>query len=357
MDQLDVEQPAIVGVRREREQAVGDRGGVGSAATAFGCAFGCGGTARLICCTGGSEGDPLTAAATNVPEVTLAAVVVNSAIYGGSGGPFAVLSTNSSSIDIGRHELGHTIAHLADEYSAPYPGYPLCDAATDCPEPNATLHAVRPGKWGPWVTASQPIPTPSGTTGIGYFEGCRYMTTGVYRPADTCIMNALGFPFCSVCAEAMSLAFWSHVHPIDTTTPATTSPIATTGCATQDFSVTLPANAGALATSWTVDGAAQSATTPTITLDANNFVAGTHTVVATIHDGSPLIRTDPQSLTSESATWMWSTTCAGMPHPDGGSGGGTAGGGCCNAADHTATSGLAALAVALVLGRRRRAGR
>ena len=43
-------------------------------------------------------------------------LIVNSNVYGGSGGEFCVASLNTSSLEMMLHELGHTVADLGDEY-------------------------------------------------------------------------------------------------------------------------------------------------------------------------------------------------------------------------------------------------
>jgi IgA peptidase M64 len=289
--------------------------------TAVGCYYGCGGIDRLVCCDSGSEGFVVEATAANVPEATLSIVVVNDSTYGGSGGGYTVVSTNSAAIDILRHELGHTLAGLADEYTSPYPGYGMCDPASDCPEPNATLFPQRPGKWGQWLTPDICVPTPPGTEGVGYFEGCRYQTAGVFRPVSnpSCLMNALGNSFCPVCAEAVSLSLWSHARAVDTATPDTAAPVVTAGCAQQSFAITLVANAGQLAVSWSIDGVPQSnATTTTATFDTNFLTPGPHQVVAAVHDNNSAIRVDVNHLTTTTTTWIWQTSCSTGVTPDAG---------------------------------------
>ena len=51
-----------------------------------------------------------------LPEYDIVLVIVNDATYGGSGGAVAVASTNQASTEIAVHELGHSLAHLGDEY-------------------------------------------------------------------------------------------------------------------------------------------------------------------------------------------------------------------------------------------------
>ena len=220
-----------------------DQGAKGGSAggtpnTLFSAYFDCGGVAQLVCL---DDSAVLSAAATDVPEFNLAVVVVNDDKYGGAGGGVPCVSTAPESAEILRHELGHNLANLADEYTSPYPGYPACSVANDCSEPNVTLRSARAQiKWLEWIADSTPVPTPAGKgfTGVGLFEGARYMTTGFYRPVDTaCKMQSLGQPFCPVCAEALVRSFWnlSNVHLIDEAVPA--ADVQSTTCVAQTFSV------------------------------------------------------------------------------------------------------------------------
>lgn len=52
------------------------------------------------------------------PFYDIALILVNSTKYGGGGGSYAVASINSYSYEIMLHEMGHSIAGLADEYWA-----------------------------------------------------------------------------------------------------------------------------------------------------------------------------------------------------------------------------------------------
>ena len=55
-------------------------------------------------------------AAAQVPEFTVAIVVVNSTVYGGSGGSVGTYSLAGGATEIAIHEMGHTAFGLADEY-------------------------------------------------------------------------------------------------------------------------------------------------------------------------------------------------------------------------------------------------
>jgi hypothetical protein len=127
-------------------------------------------------------------------------VIANTAQHGGAGGPIPVVARVSP--DALGHELGHSLLHLADEYS--YYGGGGCDRSQ--PEINVAFSAS-PSQipWANLITASTPLPTPdsapSGT--IGAFQGADYCQTGAYRPEHDCLMRSLGAPMCAVCRAAL----------------------------------------------------------------------------------------------------------------------------------------------------------
>lgn len=116
-------------------------------------------------------------------------LIVNSTKYGGSGGEYCVASLNTQSLEMMLHELGHTVADLADEYwSAPGAEKANMTATSDPEEV----------KWSRFV----------GKNGIGVYE---YDNggDGWYRPSQTCKMRFLGkqYAFCDVCKEELRKAF------------------------------------------------------------------------------------------------------------------------------------------------------
>jgi hypothetical protein len=152
------------------------------------------------------------------------AVLVNSTRYGGAGGPVVVASLDPFSSDILIHELGHSFAGLADEYTDPFPAYPPGD-----PEPNVDFDFSGPGlKWLVWVEAGTPLPTPEEFTYadvVGAFEGARYLTTGIYRPTLDCAMRSLFNPvFCPICNEAHLLKYFDLVSLADAAFPDLSEP-------------------------------------------------------------------------------------------------------------------------------------
>ena len=303
----------------------------GTPNTLFKAYYNCSNVPQLVCF---DDGAVLSAAAADVPEFDLALLLVNDAKYGGSGGDVPCVSTHEDAAEILRHELGHNIANLADEYESPYPGYPTCDSVKDCSEPNATLRSTRAAiKWLDWLDTTTPVPTPKTGSfdGVGVFEGGRYLSTGMYRPMrEHCKMRSLGEPFCPVCGEALVRSFWNlpNVHLIDQAQP--TGVVSGTPCSTTELSVTSPAiSPPSLGYSWTIDGKLRAAATSAkLALSGLGLSDGLHQIVVTVRDTTQLVRSDPQNLLSEQHTWQLDLgECpadAGPPPNNGGNGGSSA---------------------------------
>ena len=85
-----------------------------------------------------------------------------------------------------RHEMGHSLGNLADEYhsaNAPYTGPEL-------PYPNLTIHNdFNKIKWKRFIKGDVPLPTVNGDPRVGLFIGAYYGNKGVYRPTTTSIMR------------------------------------------------------------------------------------------------------------------------------------------------------------------------
>ncbi|WP_254906215.1 M64 family metallopeptidase [Paraburkholderia youngii] len=165
----------------------------------------------------------LNVARTQVPQTNMTVVIVNSTIYGGSGGPVAVFSKADGAEQIGIHEMGHTAFGLADEYST----YAGCSSGetghdtytgTEPAQPNITANTDRATiKWGALIAAATALPTtvnanctqcdtqasPAPAATVGAFTGAGYFHCGLYRPQYDCQMRTLGKPFCAVCLEVI----------------------------------------------------------------------------------------------------------------------------------------------------------
>jgi hypothetical protein len=207
-------------------------GGTGAVRnTYFDARFGANGLRRLLVC---DQSIALQVALAQLPEFSAVLVVVNSQIYGGSGGSIGVYSLASGATEIALHEMGHSAFGLADEY-AYYAGGVEPDRdhhpAMEPAEANVTINTDRQTlKWSWAVAAATPLPTmsnpncaavdtrsssaPPGT--VGLFEGAHYYHCGAYRPEYECKMQALGLPFCRVCQHAIVMRIGA---PVPATAP------------------------------------------------------------------------------------------------------------------------------------------
>ena len=160
----------------------------------------------------------------HVPAAHVVMVIVNSPLYGGSGGDVATFSTAPGAYEIALHEMGHTAFGFADEYEY-YAGCGSGETGHDVYagaepiEPNVTRNTNRTTiKWKAVLTSAadalpttanancsqcDPQPDPRQPDYVGAYEGARYMHCGCYRPSYNCRMRVLGEPFCGACQKAI----------------------------------------------------------------------------------------------------------------------------------------------------------
>lgn len=259
------------------------------------------------------------AAASAAPHWDQIMVILNDPVYGGSGGSISVVSANSSADLVAVHEFGHSFHGLADEYSSAYPGFPACSDLGGGPacEPNVTNQTTRAAiKWNSWLTAGIVTPTPSGTAGIGLFEGARYQANGMYRPKHTCGMRDLGAQFCSVCAQAFVLKLYSGGFGVPAAgidliepgseVPAYAAPIAYAPGSTVNFRATvLRPIPDTTAIQWYLDGVAiPGATGPSYNFRQTTATPATRTLELRVLDNTPLVKAVMAgSLLRHSRTW------------------------------------------------------
>lgn len=155
-------------------------------------------------------------------------VIVNTDVYGGGGVFNQIMLAAIDHPMIAQlivHEFGHSYAGLGDEYDYAEEGSdPMYDVTVEPFEPNITTLVDFDSKWADLLPKGTPIPTPktdipdfrkartaeefaaidAATQRIGVFEGGGYMTKGVYRPAQECMMKILQTNyFCPVCDRAI----------------------------------------------------------------------------------------------------------------------------------------------------------
>jgi hypothetical protein len=277
---------------------------------------------RLV---GVNDSKVFTAAAA-VPDWDMILLIVNDATYGGAGGSIPVFTANSLSVNIAQHEFGHSFMRLADEYATPFPGYPPCSdlgGSSPC-EPNVTDQTTRSLiKWMSWIDGGTPIPTPdtSGYYGsVGLFQGARYKSTGMYRPQHTCLMQTLGEPFCSVCAQEFVLGLYSGgwgtpLAGIDNIEPGSESPapgsVSALVGSPKTFFVSLlqPTGGPPLSVSWLVNGILSQSGGASFAFTPPS--AGSYTVALQTHDPTTLVKGAMAGTSLDHGrTWNVTATCS-----------------------------------------------
>lgn len=136
-------------------------------------------------------------------------ILVNTDTYGGGGMyNFYAIGTadNKRTSVVFLHEFGHSFAGLADEYFSSEVAYEDFYSLKHEPwEPNITTLVDFASKWKDLLTPTTPIPTPlddQHKNGLGVFEGGGYVSKGIYRPVDHCMMRDYA-SFCPACSRAI----------------------------------------------------------------------------------------------------------------------------------------------------------
>ena len=258
--------------------------------TAMDMGFWCSGIERLLCVdTGLAWGY-----ANNVPSTDAILAVANSSMYGGAGYSWADIGTfagaNSSAPDIAIHEIGHSLANLADEYFYTGDTY----SGPEPSERNASIYDAAAmqsngAKWANWLgESSGPW---DGTCNT--YEGCMYADYGIYRPSNNSMMRALNRPFNQPSAEAFIIEMYKIVDPVDNYTPGSVIG--------GDSTVFIaPINIGhAMEIHWFVDDVLQQLDGEVeIDLVELNLSAGLHSLKVTVVDPTEWVR-DEQARNDE----------------------------------------------------------
>ena len=143
----------------------------------------------------------------NVPYEQIV-IMCNSETYGGGGifNFYATSYVNPKNGFVLIHEFGHSFAGLGDEYSE---NDSDVEGATQKIEPwqkNVTSLKDFSKKWKDMIDTTTPIPTPTTLEfedKVGVFEGAAYVTKGLYRPYQNCLMRS-DVPFCPVCTREIN---------------------------------------------------------------------------------------------------------------------------------------------------------
>ena len=251
------------------------------------------------------QGKVDTLVQTFMPQCDLPVLLVNEPFYNGGSDGFdktAIASVAPALSDILNHETGHVLANLGDEYTTSHPGFPNTE------EPNTTRQTQRDLiKWRAWISDSTPVPTPATfqyADAVGLFQGAHYHTSGWYRPKLDCAMRSLSAPFCEVCREAMVLAIYGKVRPVDGFVPANTNVTITTPQSVAfSIDVLKPATHD-LVIQWLTNGApVLGATAQSFSVSPASLVSGSNQLSAQVQDRTPFVRNDPANQLSQTITW------------------------------------------------------
>ena len=137
-------------------------------------------------------------------------ILVNSDTYGGGGMyNFYAMSTANNELTsvVFVLEFGHSFAGLADEYFNSEVAYnDFYNLKYEPWEPNITTLVDFDKKWKDLLPKNTPVPTPlddkfKDKTGV--FEGGGYLSKGIYRPMDNCMMRNY-HPFCPACQRGIT---------------------------------------------------------------------------------------------------------------------------------------------------------
>lgn len=261
-------------------------------------------------------------------------LVVNDPEYGGSGGAIATTSTDPSGVEVMKHELGHSLLWLDDEYADDTPGYPGCTDVARKPnldpcQANVTDATTRAQlKWKRWVKPTTRIPTspPKPSSLVGLFLGAHYSSDTYYRSCDECMMRYLQRPFGAVSAEQLPARLYDggwqgpggtgsgRIELIEPGTPSPSpgAPLSVAAGATQTFQVqVLAAGAGpGTRLQWLVDGVEVSSDdveAGTATFDWVSPDGGNHTVRAEATDVAGILHPTIAYRSLSQATWTIGT--------------------------------------------------
>lgn len=264
--------------------------------TALGATFWLAGIERLM---GTDSNMVMSVAASHTPEFDHLVVLVNDPKYGGSGGSYAVASTNLQSADIAIHELGHSLFDLGDEYPS--------SAAQSYRHNISSSYFYAELKWADWVTYGTPLPTPSGNNFSDFVGAFEFSASpGRYRPVDThCMMNNYNYDFCPVCTEASVLGIYEHVSLIEATSPASSITLSASSNTEPTFTVQSPIPVpNTLSYTWYYDGFVIGTTNVgSATLPSFFLSPGAHWLGVIVSDTTELVRNDEAGLLNEAHVW------------------------------------------------------
>ena len=290
--------------------------------TYFNCTYGWNGIDRLL--TVSNAAPIVDLLAQWLPDYNTVIMLVNDTRYGGSGGNrvtggLAVTSKHNAYEYVVRHEMGHSLGDLKDEYDDATPGYVPFEAVNCTAETNRNLI-----KWRVWIKNATPVPTPevaSHDAVAGLFEGCMYTSSGWYRPHYDSLMNGSSRNVGQINIDQLIKKFYNrtpdHIESFQSYSPADTN-LTVNGVTPLRFFVSpmLP-SLGALSVQWYLDGAAlPGCVESNLLLSSFDLGDGNHVVSNVVSDPTLMVRiytnsSFPANPLTKSAAW--NVTVANQP--------------------------------------------
>lgn len=226
------------------------------------------------------------------PSYDKALVLVNSPVYGGTGGDVSVSSTHPLSIGVIMHEWGHSFVGLADEYLSGYYRE----------QPHNMTAVSNPSliKWRNWL----------GVNGTGIYP---YPNQIWYKPSMNCNMEFVWSPFCSVCSEALMDFVYQSLTPIDNALPDTLTTVSYVGNPLRFTLNLVKPDPYSLTVKWVLNGVTLSGTDTTLLLAGTQLNPGANVLKAFITDTTALSRSYwPSAGHQFSVTWKISKSATGI---------------------------------------------
>ena len=274
------------------ESGADNSNGANQVNTALDSYFNCGNIDRLLCVDAGKTFSVVNQA---FPQWDNILVIVNSSKYGGAGysSGIGTVSLSGSAKDVGIHEMAHSFAGLADEYS-----YGGSNAPTKEPgAPNITINNnIDNVKWHHWID------TESTNSIVGLFEGGQYLEHGVWRPTQSSFMRTLGAPFHPINKEAWTLAVYQHGGVYHSKLPASQDVDQNISQNTL-FKVDTVFNIGSQSLRWYINNIEIKDLQDQHSVSIGNTQTDDYIVRVEISDKTGSIRKDTNQYSSDSISW------------------------------------------------------
>lgn len=220
------------------------------------------------------------------PDYDMVPIVVNSTKYGGGGGgSFICFSMDNSSIETLRHESGHALGGLADEY-----WYKGREAA------NMTQN-INPVKWERWIGENE-----VGT--YRYSDKENEEAYSWYRPHQNCQMRYLNREYCPVCSEALIEKIHEHSKNLISYAPEEKTINMESEAVTFSLNLLKP-TPNTLRVDWFLDEQQVAHNQDQLTLRSGSLSDGNHDLLVIIEDTTLLVRTENHT-TIHATTVRWS---------------------------------------------------